>query len=486
MREIRARRLTALLLCALPAVATSLDAQVTGITTAPCSAGWSTLGAIGVSEFSCDCSFEQGDDRTWRFRGEPVIRAVSPDGPADGKLRPGDVIVAVDGMLITTRSAGIRMAKLQPRVPVSLSVRRNNREIQVQIVPDEPCEPPVPPAAPRAVKSPAPAASTRVAPRPPQAPTATARPSVPAVPAATPAPASVVELQPLAWFGFGISCHNCTLDINSRRDLERAESELRALRGRESARHEQTRQLEARVADLRKSASSWSFAEYPTIYSVDPGSPADKAGLRRGDVLLKIDGVSLLTPEGGRRFGAMEPGQDVAWTYRRGGAEKNVRMTAVVRPGVDARGVMAGKMAELHAALEELQTAQAASLDEQTARLRQTLERARADTTSDDRRQELARLRAAVDRLQSTQSAEMEEQVARLRGTLERAQLAGELSTTRRKEEAQHLRFAGSVGNTEVEVRGLSSVDVSFDNSTGELLIRTMDSTIRVKAPVRR
>jgi hypothetical protein len=42
------------------------------------------------------------------------------------------------------------------------------------------------------------------------------------------------------------------------------------------------------------------------------------------------------------------------------------------------------------------------------------------------------------------------------------------------------------VGNTNVEVRGLSTVDVSYDNTTGELLIRTTDATIRVKAPVER
>jgi hypothetical protein len=74
----------------------------------------------------------------------------------------------------------------------------------------------------------------------------------------------------------------------------------------------------------------------------------------------------------------------------------------------------------------------------------------------------------------------------RLRAELALMEQARAGHLTPAPEEDQHLRFAGSVGNTEVEVRGLSSVVVSYDNSTGELLIRTIDSTIRVKAPIGR
>jgi hypothetical protein len=100
------------------------------------------------------------------------------------------------------------------------------------------------------------------------------------------------------------------------------------------------------------------------------------------------------------------------------------------------------------------------------------------------REQELAQLRLELERLSAAHSTETRLQLEKLRGELALVQQArgGQLSTT----QEQHLRFAGSVGNTAVEVRGLSSVVVSYDNSTGELLIRTVDSTIRVKAPVER
>jgi hypothetical protein len=65
---------------------------------------------------------------------------------------------------------------------------------------------------------------------------------------------------------------------------------------------------------------------------VEAGSPADRAGLHEGDELVAIDGVALSTAEGGRRFGAVEPGQSVAWTYRRDGREATVTVTANQRP----------------------------------------------------------------------------------------------------------------------------------------------------------
>jgi hypothetical protein len=65
---------------------------------------------------------------------------------------------------------------------------------------------------------------------------------------------------------------------------------------------------------------------------VQDDSPADAAGLERGDVLLEIDGESLLTTEGGRQFGSVEPGQTVRWTYRRDGRVQTTTATAGKRP----------------------------------------------------------------------------------------------------------------------------------------------------------
>jgi predicted metalloprotease with PDZ domain len=54
------------------------------------------------------------------------------------------------------------------------------------------------------------------------------------------------------------------------------------------------------------------------VESVDPGSPAEEAGLRSGDVLLKINGIVLpVIPE--RELIYLKPGQKVTFTLQRGG-----------------------------------------------------------------------------------------------------------------------------------------------------------------------
>jgi hypothetical protein len=81
-----------------------------------CSSGWASVGALGISGFTCDCTLNRKDAAvTWSFRGEPVISAITPGGTASGKLRAGDVIVAIDGLLITTRAAGEKVANPRRR-----------------------------------------------------------------------------------------------------------------------------------------------------------------------------------------------------------------------------------------------------------------------------------------------------------------------------------------------------------------------------------
>jgi hypothetical protein len=45
-----------------------------------------------------------------------------------------------------------------------------------------------------------------------------------------------------------------------------------------------------------------------------------------------VDGVSLTTAEGWRWFGAIQPGQQVAWTYTRDGRRLQSSMRALRRP----------------------------------------------------------------------------------------------------------------------------------------------------------
>ncbi|MEO8295136.1 MAG: PDZ domain-containing protein [Gemmatimonadota bacterium] len=403
-----------------------------------CSSGWSTLGSIGIEEFACDCTFNQNPGSTfWRFRSEPTVKKLTSGGPAEGKLRPGDVLVAIDGLLITTRSGGVRIANLEAGESVTITVRRGGREIPVEITPGELCDRaqmalPSSPSAPAVAAAPLPRSST---------------PRVPAVasraPLARPAPEALPAPLPSAWFGFGINCQNCSVSSVNREQMERSEGELRRHLSQKSENSAEVHELRANLDELRRSSRSWEFSEYPAIYSVDPGSPADLAGIRRGDVLTEIDGISLLSREGGLRFGSVEPGETVQWTYRRGGTAHKAPVKAVERPDAAESASLRARYEDLVASVERLHAQDSSTFTPELARLRERLR-------EDQRTQELA---------------------------------LAELAPANQE---QHLRFAGMVGTTNVEVRGLGSVDVSFDNATGELLIHTMDATIRVKAPLTR
>jgi hypothetical protein len=150
-----------------------------------------------------------------------------------------------------------------------------------------------------AAQQPAPAAPA--APRPARAPRAAVAPTpAPAAVASTPA-VPAVAFAPTGWLGIGISCSHCSLYRQGGQDPE------------------------------------WIFREAPTVMWLDsPDSPGYRAGLRNGDTLTAIDGVSLTSQEGGRAFARVRPGQTVRLTYRRDGSERQADVTAVERPGNQA------------------------------------------------------------------------------------------------------------------------------------------------------
>ncbi|UCF18219.1 MAG: PDZ domain-containing protein [Gemmatimonadota bacterium] len=281
-----------------------------------CPAGQVLRGDMGISGFKCNCAYYEDRDGVtyWHFRSEPEVISIGSGSPAEGKVREGDVIAAIDGMLITTVEAGRRFANLRAGEKVVLTIRRGaDTWSKLELVAQERCEPlPEPAPAPAPVAAAAPAADTVAA--PPKAvaiagarpgvvdrPTAAAHPvpapagvaDRPAIAAAVPAPPAGVL--PSGSFGFGIRC-NCVVH-------------------------------DAAVG----SPPVWVFREPPEVYSVESDSPAELAGLKRGDRLIEIDGISLVSGEGGRKFGAVQAGQQVEFTYRRGGETRQVSMTAEER-----------------------------------------------------------------------------------------------------------------------------------------------------------
>ena len=60
------------------------------------------------------------------------------------------------------------------------------------------------------------------------------------------------------------------------------------------------------------------YTSFPRVAAVLPNSIAETAGIRVGDVLTSIDGLSLLTEEGSRRFASAASGDEVRLTFERG------------------------------------------------------------------------------------------------------------------------------------------------------------------------
>ena len=64
------------------------------------------------------------------------------------------------------------------------------------------------------------------------------------------------------------------------------------------------------------------------VYRVQPGSGADRAGLRQADVITALNGTAVTDPNPFRNMiAALAPGTEVTLTVKRGGSERQVRAT---------------------------------------------------------------------------------------------------------------------------------------------------------------
>jgi hypothetical protein len=271
----------------------------------PCNGGAGTLvGDLGFRTSraaGAAVQVEWGRVPVWTFGGEPVLGGIT--APGAGKLREGDVLVSVDGHLITTGDGALRYANARPGDRVRLGIRRGGRVEDVVVTAGERClplrprppaprPPPPPPRISAPGRPPAPQATPRSAPPAPPAPPAPAPARTPPAPPPPPLPPGVL---PDGWFGFGIHCRECGI-----------------------------RQVEGEMVFF--------FSEPPEVVSVEPGTPAAQAGMRRGDRLTHVDGVALTTAAGWRAFGGVRAGQQVRWTYTRGGQQMHASVRAVRRP----------------------------------------------------------------------------------------------------------------------------------------------------------
>lgn len=78
------------------------------------------------------------------------------------------------------------------------------------------------------------------------------------------------------------------------------------------------------------------FSDYPVIESIDPGSPAEKAGLQAGDVLMSINSQDF-RKEPIPMNSLLVPGQKIIFRYRRNDVERSTTMTVAERPAGTSR-----------------------------------------------------------------------------------------------------------------------------------------------------
>ncbi len=263
---------------------------------ASCAADEMLVGVVYTSLHCSNCSLEivkATRERRWSFGSEPTITGVRDEGAA-GKLRAGDVVVAIDGYLITTQEGGKRFAQVRPDEQVTLRVRRDGREREVRVVPDARCETLWEPAAPAAPGAPAAVVGAPAPAAPAAQPAVVARPRTAA--AAVAAPPEPTLALPRGSLGFSIRCDDCSVQI-----------------------------LKTQAEPV------WSFSSDPVVERVERGSQAERAGLRAGDVLTSIDGAALTSAEGGRAFGAVQPGDTVALGFVRNSRLQRAVMVAEAR-----------------------------------------------------------------------------------------------------------------------------------------------------------
>jgi S1-C subfamily serine protease len=69
------------------------------------------------------------------------------------------------------------------------------------------------------------------------------------------------------------------------------------------------------------------------VIGTTPGSPAQAAGLRNGDLLTAVDGVPVRDPEQLAVISVTRsPGDKVRLTYRRGGTAADATVTLAAQP----------------------------------------------------------------------------------------------------------------------------------------------------------
>lgn len=271
--------------------------------TETCPDGKPPVGKLGIEELRCSSghclrgfAFEAGRLIT-TFTTEPRVQALEP--PAEGILAPGDVIVAVDDKLSTTREAARRLARVEPGDRVRLRIRRDGVEREVTIVAAPTCD----------------RVRHRVFALDPKA----RRHWGEAMEGLGERLGSFDwEGLSRAWEGVEVPLEGFDFDF----ELDTLDFRF-DLPGRVEPPFELGLELTCGFfCGWRQGPEGepvWRGQHPPRVARVVEGGPAARAGIRVGDVLLLLDGHSFVGEEGGRALGRLGPGRALTLQYLKDG-----------------------------------------------------------------------------------------------------------------------------------------------------------------------
>lgn len=90
---------------------------------------------LGIGRLIAPYAIVHAADDWIQLGGELELRDIRPNGPAAGQVRDGDMLVAVDGALITTREGSEHLFDAPAGHPLRLTIRRGGQDREVVIVP---------------------------------------------------------------------------------------------------------------------------------------------------------------------------------------------------------------------------------------------------------------------------------------------------------------------------------------------------------------
>lgn len=314
-----------------------------------CSGGMPAFGTLGIGEFrcvggACAVNMRSGDPYAHSFSTEPRLSDVDPDGPGSSVLEDGDVLVAIDGTLITTAEGGRKLGSLRPGQDVKLTLRRGGREIDARVQAESSCE------LPRLTVTrggeweyPQPSGYTyqttdstfsRAWVLPDslgESPYFFANPTGEwsVLPDSTSWARTLYTLSDSTGLSYGIATGPYT--VSSGDYLMTTETGFAYGITSGGARPPVEFGVELRCGECGWRGSghgaTFSTAVFPVIESVEKDGPADRAGLLPGDIMYSVGGAPITSPDAGRRLGALKPGESVTLEIRRGDRIVEVEIT---------------------------------------------------------------------------------------------------------------------------------------------------------------